>query len=95
MTEIVYDKAKNKKLKIQRGINFEDIKEAIGHGGLINIINNPNKIRYPNQKIYIVMLNNYIYGVPYVEDGKRIYLKTVYPSRKFTKLYLKGDKNEK
>lgn len=95
MIEIVFDKEKNTKLKIQRGINFEDIKEAIGRGGLINIINNPNKILYPNQKIYIVKLNDYIYGVPYVEDGKRIYLKTVYPSRKFTKLYLKGDKNEK
>lgn len=92
MTEIVYDKVKNEKLKIQRGINFEDIKEAIGHGGLINIINNPNKIRYPNQKIYIVKIDNYIYGVPFIENKNKIFLKTVYPSRKFTKLYLKGDK---
>jgi hypothetical protein len=51
----------------------------------------PNSQR-TNQKIYIIEINNYAYVVPYVinEKRKEIFLKTVYPSRVFTKKYLKG-----
>ena len=32
----------------------------------------------------------YIYIVPFVESQDRIFLKTIIPSRKMTRLYLKG-----
>ena len=33
-------------------------------------------------------IENYIYLVPYIENENEIFLKTIYPSRKFTKIYL-------
>ena len=45
--------------------------------------------RCPNQKIYYININNYIYMVPYiVEDKDKIFLKTIIPSRKCTKILL-------
>ena len=37
------------------------------------------------------VLDDYVYAVPYVEDSEKIFLKTVFPSRKYTKLYLKKE----
>ena len=45
---------------------------------------------YPHQRIFVVVIDNYAYLVPYVEMEDEIFLKTVIPSRKFTKLYLRG-----
>ena len=46
--------------------------------------------KYPNQKVLIVKIKNYVYAVPYVINRKKgvIFLKTVYPSRVLTKKYL-------
>jgi hypothetical protein len=38
--------------------------------------------------MYLVPFNDYVYLVPYVESEHEIYLKTIYPSRKYTKMYL-------
>ena len=47
-----------------------------------------------HQKAYLVEIEGYIYMVPFVEkDKKEIFLKTIFPSRKLTKKYLKRDKN--
>lgn len=82
---------KNLVLKQTRGLGFEEIIEAISRDGLIGNIKHLNRKRYPNQKIFIVKIKSYIYAVPYVFDRKRnlIFLKTIYPSRKLTKKYLK------
>lgn len=53
-----------------------------------------NVERYPDQKIFIIAFGKYAYSVPFIEDEEKIFLKTIYPSRKFTKKYLKGGKNE-
>jgi hypothetical protein len=50
--------------------------------------------KYPNQKMLIVNINNYAYIVPFVRDEKYIFLKTIIPSRKMTKKYLKGENSE-
>ena len=39
--------------------------------------------------MFIININNYAYLVPFVEDEKEIFLKTIIPSRKATKKYLK------
>ncbi len=36
----------------------------------------------------VVNINEYIYLVPYVESEDEIFLKTIIPSRKATKIYL-------
>lgn len=63
-------------------------------GGLLDIIEHPNTKKYPNQRIFIVDIDDYAYLVPFVETEERVFLKTIIPSRKMTKMYLGGDKRE-
>jgi uncharacterized DUF497 family protein len=83
-----WDKEKNNTLKSERGISFEDILYYIEHGNILAIIKHPNKIKYPDQKMYIVKINNYVYLVPFIETENIVFLKTIIPSRKATKKYL-------
>ncbi len=89
-----WDEEKNRKLKAERDISFEEITTAIDEGKLLDIIENPNKNRYPNQKISIVNIQNYVYLVPLVEDEEKYFLKTIFPSRKMTKKYLIERRNK-
>lgn len=83
-----WDKKKNERLQEERDISFEDIVIAIEGGKILDIVEHPNKERYPNQKIFVIDVNNYAYLVPFIEDEEKIFLKTVIPSRKATKKYL-------
>jgi hypothetical protein len=38
----------------------------------------------------VVRIDDYAYLVPFVEDDDEVFLKTIIPSRKATKKYLKG-----
>lgn len=89
---VEFSPEKNELLKSTRNIGFEEVIECIQNGGLLDNKIHYNKLRF-NQRIYIVSINNYAYIVPYVidEKNKKIFLKTIYPSRKYTKLYLKGE----
>lgn len=89
-----WDKVKNELLKQERDISFEDVVEAINEGRILDTFEHPNQKKYPNQNIYIVEIGGYAYFVPFVEDEKKIFLKTIYPSRDATKKYLKKVKNE-
>ena len=84
---------KNLQLKQERGISFEEIVFVIEHGGLMDVIPHPNPEKYPNQFVYVIHINNYIYLVPFVKDdtGAR-FLKTIIPNRKATKSYLEEKK---
>ncbi len=82
---IIWDAEKNKKLKKERNISFEEVVNIIENQDYITIKRNPNKKR---QKIFILELNNYIHVVPFVIDKNyNIVLKTIFPSRKFNKIY--------
>lgn len=85
-----YSAQKNESLIEQRGISFDDIIFYIKEGCLLDIIEHPNKDKYPNQQMYVVKVDRYIYIVPFIieEGGKSIFLKTIFPSRKATKHYL-------
>jgi len=82
---------KNEELKAERDVMFEDVVLSIMHGMLLDTVEHPNKKKYPNQKIFIVNVNDYAYLVPFVEEEKTIFLKTIIPSRKMTKKYLGGE----
>jgi len=87
---------KNEQLKIEREISFEEIVLAIEGDGLLDILQHPNEIKYPNQRIMVVALYGYIYLVPFVEETDYYFLKTIIPSRKATRDYLaEGNRNEK
>jgi hypothetical protein len=57
---------------------------------LLDVLEHPNKEKYSNQQIYVIDVGGYVYLVPYVRNEKKIFLKTIYPSRKATKEYLHG-----
>lgn len=84
-----WDEKKSQKLKKERGISFEEIKVAVDSGYLVDTFDHPNQKQYPGQKIMAVRVDDYIYLVPYVEDREKYFLKTIFPSRKATKKYLK------
>lgn len=84
-----WNKEKNELLKLERGISFEEIEIAIRTSGLLDAYPHPNQKRYPGQQIYVVQVEDYVYLVPFVEDEEKIFLKTIIPSRKATKKYLK------
>ena len=80
---------KNELSKAKRGISFEEITLLIESGNILGIEANSG---YPNQKIYVLEIENYAYIVPFVESENEIFLKTAFPSRKYTKRYgLKGE----
>jgi len=89
---IRYSLEKNELLKEQRGISFEDVILALESGNLLDDIEHPNKEKYPNQNIFIIVIEikDYVYLVPYVEDDTSIFLKTIIPSRQMNKKYNKG-----
>lgn len=81
---------KNQRLINERGISFEEIITALNNEKLLDVLEHSNSARYPHQKIYVIDMNGYAYLVPYVKkDEQTVFLKTIFPSRKFTKLYLK------
>jgi uncharacterized DUF497 family protein len=88
MKYLNWSSAKNETLKRERGITFEEIAYLIESGRIIGIEENPGR---SNQKMYILEIENYAVIVPFVENDKEIFLKTAFPSHKYTKRYgLKG-----
>jgi uncharacterized DUF497 family protein len=85
-----WNEDKNKLLKEERKVSFEEIVRAIRTGDLLDVIEHYNQEKYSQQRIFIVKLREYIYLVPFVESDKEIFLKTIIPSRKMTKKYLRG-----
>lgn len=90
MKLIRWDLAKNEQLNAKRGISFEAVLAVMERGDLRDDYIHPNKIKYPNQRLLIVKIQEYAYIVPYVETEQEIFLKTIIPSRKTTKQYFKG-----
>jgi uncharacterized DUF497 family protein len=81
---------KNDVLIAERGVSFEFIVVAIESGGLLDVIAHPNPLRYARQRVFVVAADGYVYLVPFVEEDEHIFLKTVIPSRKATRDYLKA-----
>ncbi len=91
--ELRYSEEKNQILKATRGISFEEIITCIAEGGLLDDKRHPDSSK-SHQRIYIVRIDIYAYVVPYVINRKKaeIFLKTIYPSRKYTKQFInKGE----
>jgi hypothetical protein len=73
---IIWDDEKDKKLKKDRGISFEEY---------IDIVKHPKR---PGQSLFILPVKGYIHAVPFVfDEDNNIVLKTAFPSRKFHKKY--------
>jgi len=87
---------KNEALKAERGISFEHVVVAIESGGPLDVLAHPNPAKYPHQRTLVVAADNYVYLVPFLENGDSYFLKTIIPSRKATRDYLnRGESDEK
>jgi uncharacterized DUF497 family protein len=83
-----WNEEKNITLIKDRNISFEDVIFALKNGKLLDIILSPT---HKEQKCFIVEIKSYAYVIPYVEvHSLKLFLKTIYPSRKYTKTLLKG-----
>ena len=87
-----WDPEKNERLKRERGISFEVATWWIENGGLMDLIEHPNKERYSSQMIYVVNIDGYVHWVPFVESDTQVFLKTIITSRKEKQKYLGGKK---
>ncbi len=90
---IRFNEEKNQLLKAMRGISFDDVVDTLERKQLLDDIAHPSK-KYPHQRMYVIVLNKYVYVVPYVVDKQKqeIFLKTIYASQVLSTKYLKGGK---
>lgn len=92
MKRFNWNSEKNEILKQERGVSFDQIQFAIETGYLLDVKEHPNKKKYSNQFLFYVQIEDYVCVVPFVETEEEIFLKTIFPSRKATRQYLRGDK---
>lgn len=90
MKNFNWNAEKNQQLITERGKSFEEVVFHIQNGDLLDDIAHPNTQDYSHQRIFIVNILGYVWLVPYVENETEVFLKTIIPSRKFTKRYLGG-----
>ncbi|MDR0320346.1 MAG: toxin [Treponema sp.] len=82
---IIWDDEKNQELKAERGLSFEDFASLILERKYLDILKNLARME---KKLFVVSYQKYTYAVPFVvDDEQNIVLKTVFPSRKYHKLY--------
>ena len=89
MKYLHWNSEKNELLKRERGISFEIMAFQIEAGNILDVIDHPNQDKYPGQRIFVIEFEEYAYFVPFVENDDEVFLKTIIPSRKATKDYLK------
>ena len=90
----LWDEAKNTRLAAERGVSFDEIVFHIMNGDLVDVIEHPNQEKYAGQRVLVVNVEGYIHLVPFEESERAILLRTIIPSRKATKKYLRGADHE-
>jgi hypothetical protein len=88
-----WNSEKDRWLKRERGVGFQEVVFQISQGEILDIIENPNQRKYPQQKAFVLEIRDYIYFVPFVESDEEVFLKTIIPSRKLIKEY-RGDETD-
>lgn len=87
MKDIKWNALKNERLKKTRGVSFDDLLNS----RLIGVFNHPVR---ENQKLMLFEYKSYVWVVPFIDETDYYFLKTLFPSRKYTKL-VKEQKHEK
>lgn len=89
MMKYEWNSEKNEWLKEERNISFEEIIFHLSMGNVWKESEHPDQVNYSGQRIYFVVINDYIHLVPHIPGKESIFLKTIIPSRKATRLFLK------
>jgi uncharacterized DUF497 family protein len=64
---------KNRQLKAERNVSFEEVVFYIERGQLLDIVEHPNQERYGGQRIFVVNIRDYAYLVPFVETQREVF----------------------
>ena len=91
--DFIYDEKKNQVLFDTRGLTFEQAIEIISEEGVLLDFQHPNFEKFPNQRIMVISINNYPHCIPYVMDGEKFVLKTIFKDRRFKYLLEDNDEN--
>ena len=91
--DFIYDEKKNKILFSTRGLTFEQVIEIISEEGVLLDFQHPNFKDYPHQRIMVISIDNYPHCIPYVMDGDKFILKTIFKDRRFKYLMEEKDGN--
>jgi len=75
---------KNTRLKAIRGVGFDEILKEEYLGAL-------EHHQRKNQRLLLFLFNEYVWVIPCVIEDECIFLKTLFPSRKYMKLYERGE----
>jgi hypothetical protein len=81
---ITWDENKDERLRASRGIGFVELTAASVPG----IVQHPTR---KNQKLLLFEVDGYVWAAPCVSRGDELFLKTAFPSRKYTKLWRFGE----
>ncbi len=80
---------KNIQLIKQRRLSFEAVEQAILDDKVLDIVPHYNKNKYPHQELLILLINEYVHYVPFIQEKNKLFLKSIIPSRKYNKIYNK------
>ena len=81
---------KNAWLIAHRGLRFEDVVRAIANGKLLGVFAQSENSRHPHQRVFVVDIRGYAHLIPYVKTPSGYFLKTIIPSRRQTRKFLKN-----
>lgn len=85
ISQFNWNPLKNEWLKLVRGVSFEEIVSST----LITLRNHP---RLKNQQVMFFEYKGYVWVIPFVvEERGRLFLKTAYASRYYTRKYRRGE----
>ena len=84
MAVLHWNPVKSKWLQMTRGASFEDLVER---GKFLGMWDHPTRV---HQRMMLFEYEEYVWAVPYVATTDGRFLKTLYPSRKFTRLQRMG-----
>jgi|SRR3989344_5776952 len=90
---IEWSEEKNLELIQVRGLSFQDVALAVeDESNVLDVVPHFNQVIYPGQMTLIVKMFGYVCVVPFVVDDEKVFLKTIYKSRKFNRLFLPDSK---
>lgn len=84
MKKVEWDVLKNRRLKEIREASFDNLLNS----KFIGLYEHPKR---KNQFLLLYEYESYVWVVPCIIKKDSIFLKTLYPSRKYTRLYKKGE----
>ncbi|WP_367998567.1 BrnT family toxin [Leptospira santarosai] len=85
---ILWDEAKNNKLKRERGVSFETVEQMILDRKITDIIDTPSG-NHPGQESFVIKIQDQYYYVPFKIVDRDIILITIIPTRKLRRRYEK------